>query len=80
MPLDNTEFFQNKELNLVDWLRQFTRTDEERHEEFVRGFLGRMLFSGDEALKSSTVLSGGEKMRCMFSRMMLQKANILLLD
>ena len=80
MPLDNTEFFQNKELNLVDWLRQFTRTDEERHEEFVRGFLGRMLFSGDEALKSSTVLSGGEKMRCMLSRMMLQKANILLLD
>ena len=80
MPLDNTEFFQNKELNLVDWLRQFTRTDEERHEEFVMGFLGRMLFSGDEALKSSTVLSGGEKMRCMFSRMMLQKANILLLD
>ena len=80
MPLDNTEFFQNKELNLVDWLRQFTRTDEERHEEFVRGFLGRMLFSGDEALKSSTVLSGGEKMRCMFSRMMLQKANILLSD
>ena len=80
MPLDNTEFFQNKALNLLDLLRQFTRTDEERHEEFVRGFLGRMLFSGDEALKSSTVLSGGEKMRCMFSRMMLQKANILLLD
>ena len=80
MPLDNTEFFQDKNLNLVDWLRQFTKTDEERHEEFVRGFLGRMLFSGDEALKSSTVLSGGEKMRCMFSRMMLQRANILLLD
>ncbi len=80
MPLDNTEFFQNKELNLVDWLRQYTKTDEERHEEFIRGFLGRMLFSGDEALKSSTVLSGGEKMRCMFSRMMLQKANVLLLD
>ena len=80
MPLDNTEFFQNKELNLVDWLRQFTRTDEERHEEFVRGFLGRMLFSGDEALKSSTVLSVWEKMRCMFSRVMLQQANILLLD
>lgn len=80
MPLDNTNYFQDKELNLVDWLRQYTRTDEERHEEFVRGFLGRMLFSGDEALKSSTVLSGGEKMRCMFSRMMLQKANVLLLD
>ena len=80
MPLDNTEFFQDKSLNLVDWLRQFTKNDEERHEEFIRGFLGRMLFSGDEALKSCTVLSGGEKMRCMFSRMMLQKANVLLLD
>ncbi len=79
MPLDNTSFFQQND-NLVDWLRQFTRTEEERHEEFVRGFLGRMLFSGDEALKSCTVLSGGEKMRCMFSRMMLQKANVLLLD
>ncbi len=79
MPLDNTDFFQ-EDLNLVDWLRQFTKNDEERHEEFVRGFLGRMLFSGDEALKSCKVLSGGEKMRCMFSRMMLQKANILLLD
>lgn len=79
MPLDNTEFFQNDD-NLVDWLRQFTKNDEERHEEFMRGFLGRMLFSGDEALKSCKVLSGGEKMRCMFSRMMLQKANVLLLD
>ncbi|MDR2205532.1 MAG: ATP-binding cassette domain-containing protein [Flavobacteriaceae bacterium] len=79
MPLDNAEFFENN-LNLVDWLRQFTKNDEERHEEFIRGFLGRMLFSGDEALKSCKVLSGGEKMRCMFSRMMLQKANILLLD
>lgn len=80
MPLDNSEFFQNKDLNLVDWLRQFTKNDEERHEEYMRGFLGKMLFSGDEALKSSTVLSGGEKMRCMFSRMMLQRANVLLLD
>ena len=80
MPLDNTDFFQDKSLNLVDWLRQFTKNEEERHEEFMRGFLGRMLFSGDEALKSCTVLSGGEKMRCMFSRMMLQKANVLLLD
>lgn len=79
MPLDNTNFFQ-EDINLVDWLRQFTKNDEERHEEFVRGFLGRMLFSGDEALKSCKVLSGGEKMRCMFSRMMLQKANVLLLD
>ena len=79
MPLDNTAFFQSDN-NLVDWLRQFTKNDEERHEEFMRGFLGRMLFSGDEALKSCKVLSGGEKMRCMFSRMMLQKANVLLLD
>ncbi len=79
MPLDNTEYFQD-DVNLVDWLRQFTKNDEERHEEFMRGFLGRMLFSGDEALKSCKVLSGGEKMRCMFSRMMLQKANVLLLD
>ena len=79
MPLDNTDYFQ-EDTNLVDWLRQFTKNDEERHEEFMRGFLGRMLFSGDEALKSCKVLSGGEKMRCMFSRMMLQKANVLLLD
>lgn len=79
MPLDNTEFFQ-EDINLVDWLRQFTKNDEERHEEYMRGFLGKMLFSGDEALKSCKVLSGGEKMRCMFSRMMLQRANILLLD
>lgn len=79
MPLDNNAFFQ-EDINLVDWLRQYTKNDEERHEEFMRGFLGRMLFSGDEALKSCKVLSGGEKMRCMFSRMMLQKANVLLLD
>lgn len=79
MPLDNTKFFQ-EDISLVDWLRQFTKNDDERHEEFIRGFLGRMLFSGDEALKSCKVLSGGEKMRCMFSRMMLQKANVLLLD
>ncbi|MBD8018876.1 MULTISPECIES: ABC-F family ATP-binding cassette domain-containing protein [Kaistella] len=79
MPLDNTTFFQ-EDINLVDWLRQYTKNDEERHEEYMRGFLGKMLFSGDEALKSCKVLSGGEKMRCMFSRMMLQKANVLVLD
>ena len=79
MPLDNTDFFQ-EDINLVDWLRQYTKNDEERHEEYMRGFLGKMLFSGDEALKSCKVLSGGEKMRCMFSRMMLQRANVLLLD
>lgn len=65
---------------MVDWLRQYVDTDEERHEEYIRGFLGRMLFSGDQALKMCTVLSGGEKMRCMFSRMMLLKGNVLLFD
>lgn len=79
LPLDNTEFFKD-DINLVDWLRQYTENDEERHEEYMRGFLGKMLFSGDEALKKSSVLSGGEKMRCMFSRMMLLRANVLLMD
>lgn len=79
LPLDNTEFFK-EDINLVDWLRQYTENDEERHEEYMRGFLGKMLFSGDEALKKSSVLSGGEKMRCMFSRMMLLRANVLLMD
>ncbi len=76
LPNDNTEYFKN-DLNLVDWLRQYSR---EKDESFIRGFLGRMLFSGDEALKQSNVLSGGEKMRCMISRMMLLGANVLLLD
>lgn len=76
IPLDNSKYFSNN-YNLVDWLRQFVQTDEERHEENIRGFLGKMLFSGDQALKESNVLSGGEKMRCMFSRMMLKKANVL---
>lgn len=79
LPLDNTSFFKS-DINLVDWLRQFTQNEEERHEEYMRGFLGKMLFSGDEALKKSSVLSGGEKMRCMFSRMMLLRANVLLMD
>lgn len=79
LPLDNTEFFK-EDINLVDWLRQYTENDEERHEEYMRGFLGKMLFSGDEALKKSSVLSGGEKMRCMFSRMMLLRANVLIMD
>ncbi len=79
LPLDNTDFF-TQDINLVDWLRQFVLTDEERHEEYMRGFLGKMLFSGDEALKACKVLSGGEKMRCMFSRMMLVKANMLMLN
>lgn len=79
LPLDNTDFFK-EDINLVDWLRQYTEKEEERHEEYMRGFLGKMLFSGEEALKKSSVLSGGEKMRCMFSRMMLLRANVLLMD
>ena len=79
LPLDNTDFFK-EDINLVDWLRQYTENDEERHEEYMRGFLGKLLFSGEEALKKSSVLSGGEKMRCMFSRMMLLRANVLLMD
>ena len=64
----------------MDWLRQYAQTDEEKEEVNIRGFLGRMLFSGEEALKSASVLSGGEKVRCMLSRMMLAKANLLLMD
>ncbi|MDT7831996.1 ATP-binding cassette domain-containing protein [Flavobacteriaceae bacterium S356] len=80
LPLDNSEFFQNGDLNLVDWLRQYAQTEEEREEVFLRGFLGKMIFSGEEALKKSNVLSGGEKVRCMLSRMMMKRANILMLD
>ncbi len=80
LPLDNTTFFKDNDDTLVDWLRQFVETDDERREEYLRGFLGKMLFSGDEALKAVKVLSGGEKMRCMFSRMMLLRANVLMLD
>jgi ATPase subunit of ABC transporter with duplicated ATPase domains len=80
LPLDNSSFFQNGELNLVDWLRQYAQTEEEREEVFLRGFLGKMIFSGEEALKKSNVLSGGEKVRCMLSRMMMKRANILVLD
>lgn len=80
LPADNSEFFQNGDLNLVDWLRQWAKTEEERDEVYVRGFLGKMIFSGEEALKKSTVLSGGEKVRCMLSRMMMIRANVLMLD
>lgn len=76
-PKDNTEFFEGVDMNLIDWLRQFS---EEKTETFIRGFLGKMLFSGDEPLKNASVLSGGEKVRCMFSRLMLSKANVLILD
>ncbi|WGH76343.1 ATP-binding cassette domain-containing protein [Tenacibaculum tangerinum] len=80
LPADNSSFFQNGDLNLVDWLRQYAQTEEEREEVYLRGFLGKMIFSGEEALKKSNVLSGGEKVRCMLSRMMMTRANILLLD
>lgn len=75
-PKDNTAYF-NVELNIIDWLRQYSRDTDEN---FVRGFLGRMLFSGDESLKPVKVLSGGERVRCMLSRMMLSQANVLILD
>ena len=79
LPLDNASFFNNK-LTLVDWLRQWATTEEEREEVYIRGFLGKMIFSGEEALKTANVLSGGEKVRCMLSRMMMLKANVLMLD
>ena len=80
LPLDNSSFFQDGNLNLVDWLRQYAQTEEEREEVFLRGFLGKMIFSGEEALKKSNVLSGGEKVRCMLSRMMMKRGNVLVLD
>lgn len=78
IPNDNSSYFNGKDLNLIDWLREYSAG--EKDEQFIRSFLGRMLFSGEEVLKKSTVLSGGEKMRCMFSKMMLQQANVLLFD
>jgi ATPase subunit of ABC transporter with duplicated ATPase domains len=81
LPNDNSQFFTNKDLNLMDWLRQYVPphvTDVD--EPFLRGFLGKMLFSGDEVLKKVSVLSGGEKVRCMISRMMLQDPNVVILD
>ena len=79
LPLDNSAFFNNK-LTLVDWLRQWATTEEEREEVYIRGFLGKMIFSGEEALKTANVLSGGEKVRCMLSRMMMMRANVIMLD
>ncbi len=77
LPSDNASYFDGYNDSLIDWLRQFS---EEKDETFIRGFLGRMLFSGDETLKNANVLSGGEKMRCMFSRMMMLKGNVLMFD
>ena len=79
LPVDNESYFKDP-VSLVDWLRQYAQTEEEREEVHLRGFLGKMLFSGEEALKKCNVLSGGEKVRCMLSRMMLLRANVLLLD
>lgn len=76
-PKDNSKFFNDVDLNLIDWLRQFS---EEQSEIYLRGFLGRMLFSGEEALKEAKVLSGGEKVRCMLSKMMLNGSNVLVFD
>ena len=79
LPNDNSSYFEYDQ-SLIDWLRQYAQTDEEKEEVSIRGFLGRMLFSGEEALKSAKVLSGGEKVRCMLSKMMLAKANVLMMD
>ena len=79
LPLDNNSYFTQK-ISLVDWLRQWAKNDEEREEVFIRGFLGKMIFSGEEALKFCDVLSGGEKVRCMLSRMMMLRSNVLMFD
>jgi ATPase subunit of ABC transporter with duplicated ATPase domains len=79
LPNDNSNYFESKE-TLIDWLRQFAQTDEEKEDVYLRTFLGRMLFTGEEAMKSATVLSGGEKVRCMLSKMMLAKGNLILMD
>ena len=79
LPGDNHSFFEN-DYTLVDWLRQWVKTEEERDEVNIRSFLGKMIFSGEEALKTCNVLSGGEKVRCMLSRMMMERANVLMLD
>ena len=79
LPSDNSDFF-TQDISLVDWLRNWANTEEEREDVYLRGFLGKMIFSGEEALKKCTVLSGGEKVRCMISKMMMKKANVLILD
>ncbi|MGL4733169.1 MAG: ATP-binding cassette domain-containing protein, partial [Fusobacteriaceae bacterium] len=77
LPKDNSAFFNNNDMNLVDWLRPYS---PDQHDSFVRGFLGRMLFSGEEVMKKVKVLSGGEKQRCMLSKMMLSNSNVLIFD
>jgi len=79
LPLDNSSFF-NSDNNLIEWLRNFAKTDEEREELFLRSFLGKMVFSGEEALKKCKVLSGGEKVRCMISKIMMNRPNLIILD
>jgi ATPase subunit of ABC transporter with duplicated ATPase domains len=79
LPVDHDDYFESP-VSLVEWLRQYAKTEEEREEVFLRGFLGKMLFSGEEALKMSNVLSGGEKVRCMLSKMMMERANVLVLN
>jgi len=79
LPNDNHKFFEDK-ISLIDWLRQYAQGEEEREEVYLRTFLGRMLFTGEEAMKTANVLSGGEKVRCMLSKMMLAKANFLMMD
>ena len=79
LPSENDSYFKAN-ISLIDWLRQYSKSDEQKEEVFIRGFLGKMLFSGDEALKSVNVLSGGEKVRCMLSKVMMEKANVLLIN
>ena len=79
LPLDNSNYF-DQNISLVEWLRNWAKTDEEKEEVFLRGFLGKMIFSGDEALKKCNVLSGGEKVRCMISKMMMNRGNVLLIN
>ena len=79
LPVDHENYFEES-VSLVEWLRKYSKTEEEREELFLRGFLGKMLFSGEEALKNSNVLSGGEKVRCMLSKIMMERANVLLLN
>ena len=77
LPNENASFFEGKKDSLIDWLREYS---DDKDEQYVRGFLGKMLFTGEEVLKSASVLSGGEKMRCMISRIMLAQANLIILD